>query len=177
MQGYKPQYDDHAHYFTVTGRYSKRTPTDSGNKETAIQTVKLDVLDTLKGHKNAAEIAELCGHTYRPEQLHNNGDVHDEYNPEALNLARATHELKTVNKADLAEQASIDRQLWDSLSDSYTQFVRYTRRWKAGYNPDQHIQPDAFFERKVAATKALMQRNSRKRLQYTRRAKQLGIIK
>lgn len=157
MQGYKPQYDDHSHYTDTAGR-------------------KVDIDQAVKGHKNAAEILALCNDTYRPEQLHNNGDICDYFNPDMLNLARATHETKSCNTADLAEQAGNSRVLWDALSDSYTQFVRYTQRWKAGYNPDNHMKPDAYFERKVAATKALMKRNSRKRLQITRRAQALGII-
>ena len=162
MQGYKPQYDDHNQYIYDGQRVDS--------------TLLADCI-AIDGHDHADEIKQLMLESYRPEQLHNNGDIHDEFNPDQLQLARVTHEKRIVSHADLAEQAGNNSVLWDSLSDSYSQFVRYTRRWKAGYNPDQHIKPDAFFARKVETARKLMARNTRKRMEYTRRAKQLGIIK
>lgn len=161
MQGYKPQYNDHAHY-SYDGH--------NVDAELLADCIAID------GHPHADEIRELMTATYRPEQLHNNGDICDYYNEQGDNLARVTSERRTINKADLAEQASFNGVLWDSLSESYTQFVKLTQRWKNGYNPEM-IKPDARFARRVAETKLRMQKNSRVRLRMTRRARDLGIIK
>ena len=161
MKGYKPQFDDHSHYY-YDGQH-----------------IDADLLAdciAIDGHPHADEIRELMTATYRPEQLHNNGDIHDDWNPEAANLARVTHEHKAVNRADLAEQAGNDRVLWDSLAESYAAFVRYTERWRSGYNPDV-IKPDQRFARRVAETRIRMLKSSKLRVKLRRRAVQLGIIK
>ena len=93
-----------------------------------------------------------------------------------MNLARVTHEQRTRNSADLAEQARFNGVLWDTLSESYTQFVKLTQRWKGGYNPEA-IKPDAKFMRRVNEAKLRMQKNSKYRLRMRRRALDLGIIK
>lgn len=164
MQGYKPQYDDHAHYTVTMG--------------TAAHPIvqKAIPADMLEGHKNADEILAICNETYRPESLHNNGDVHEEYNPERLMLVRVTHEKRTRSHADLAEQAGFNRAMWDVLSDSYTSFVRYTERWRKGYNPEV-IKPDMRFQRRVNETMLRMKKSAKLRLKLSRRARQLGIIK
>lgn len=176
MQGYNPQFDDYNHYTASKGKFSKPS---QGSKENAIHSERIDLDAVLAGHDNAAEIAALCGHVYRPENLHNNGDICDHYNEQGANLARVTKEHKAVSRADIAEQASRTVNglvLWDMLADAYNGFVKNTRRWRDGYQPEA-IKPDARFMQRVKDTRLRMQKNRTLRASLRNRAKQLGILK
>ena len=114
--------------------------------------------ELLADHEHGPEVAALMGKTYRPENLHNNGDICDYMNESRANLARVTHEQRTVSHADLAEQASFKAGQWSHLAQAYQSFVAKTQRWIAGYNPEA-IKPDAKFMRKVNEAKLRMRRN------------------
>ena len=142
MKGYISQSADKNIYLDDTGAYIEHDA----------------ILDTLVDHEHADEIAELIGKPYRPENLHSNGDICDYWNPERLNLARVTHEVRNVNRADLCEQASFKGGQWEHLAESYQQFVKRMVRWRDGYNPEP-TESDKVFKRKVAETELKMRRN------------------
>lgn len=139
MKGYTTQYADYNLILDTNGS-------------------KVDTDKLLEDHANSEAIHALIGHKYRPENLHNNGDIDDSYNPEALHLARVTHERKNVNKSDLCEQASFERSQWQHLAATYQSYVKKTQRWIHGYNPEA-IKPDAKFMRKVNEAKLKMRKS------------------
>ena len=128
---------------------------------------KVDTDKLLKEHAHADEIAELIGHKYRPENLHNNGDIDDSFTPSPHNMARVTHEITSVNKADLCEQASFKASQWSHLATTYQQYVKRMIRWRDGYQPEP-TEHDKSFMLKVEAAKQKMRRN-RKYAQAMRR--------
>lgn len=139
MKGYTTQYADYNLILDTNGD--------------KVNTDKL-----LAEHEHSEAIQALLDHKYRPENLHNNGDIDDTFQPEAHNLARVTHEIKSVNKADLCAQASFDGCQWSHLANAYQGYVAKTQRWIHGYNPEA-IKPDARFMRKVNETKLKMRKN------------------
>ena len=147
MKGYKNQKADFSSYYDCAG---KRLTIEE-------LTEKL-----LTAHEHGPEIAALMNDVYRPESLHSNGDIDDSYidihEGARHNMARVTHETHIVSKADLEEQARKHGGLWDTLQESYTSYIKNTRRWKGGYQPEK-ITPDARFQRRVNETKLKMQKN------------------
>ncbi len=145
MKGYNSQYADKNIYLD-----------GNGNRLTIEELTE----SLLKDAEHGEEIAAMMAHRYRPENLHNNGDIDDIYNPDLLNLARVTHEIKSVNHADLCEQASFTGGQWTHLAQAYQSFVKRMIRWRDGYKPEATDHDQSFMD-KVRATKLKMRKSTK----------------